>query len=140
MNDLIRRRDAAQATMDRFRDRPLRYGRDDCVRMAAFHLRQLKIRAPLLKAGSYSSERGAMKALKRTGFATLPDAVDAVLGPESRLAAPAMALAGDLLALPAERFGGALMIAVGNGRAFGYFEGRFQVGQPHLFEAAWRPV
>lgn len=141
MNDvastLIRRQQAVQTTVDHFQGQPLVYGRTDCARMVAFMMKRLGLKVSLLKAGAYGSELGAAKALRRTGFASLPEAVDAHGLPRI---APAMAVVGDILALPAERFGGALMIAVGNGRVFGYFEGSFQVGQPHLFEAAWRTV
>ena len=132
-----RRVAAVEATLARFQGRPLTYGRDDCTRMAAFCLRRLGVRAPLLKAGSYSSALGAAKAMKRLGFDTLDQAVDALGLPRI---APAMCLPGDLLALPAEQLGVALMIAVGNGRAFGYFDGRFQVGQPLIYDAAWRSI
>ena len=134
---LIRRQQATQATVDHFQGKPLAYGKDDCARMVAFCLKRLGLKVSLLKAGSYSSELGAAKALKRLGYGSLVEAVDAHGLPRI---APAKAVLGDILALPAERFGGALMIAVGNGRAFGYFDGRFQVGQPLLFEAAWRTI
>ena len=51
-HEMVRRRDAAQATLDRFRDRPLRFGAQDCVRLVAFHLRQLGHRPALAKACS----------------------------------------------------------------------------------------
>ena len=132
-----RRVAAVEATIARFEGRPLKYGRDDCTRMVAFALRRLGVRTPLLKAGSYSSALGAAKAMKRMGFDTLDQAVDAIGLPRI---APAMCLPGDIIALPAEQHGVALMLAVGNGRAFGYFDGRFQVGQPLMFDAAWRSI
>ncbi len=123
--------------MARFVARPLAYGRDDCARMVVFCLKRQGLKVGLLTSGRYASALGAAKALRRTGFATLPDAVDGLGLPRI---APARVLAGDVLSLPAEAFGGALMIAVGNGRAFGYFDGLFQVGEPHLIDAAWRSI
>lgn len=134
---MIKRQQAAQATIDRFSGKPLDYGKDDCARMGAFCLKHLGVKVSLLKAGSYSSELGAARVLKKLGHASLSDAIDSLGLPRI---APAMCLPGDIMALPAERFGGALMVAVGNGRVFGYFDGRFQVGQPLLFEAAWRSI
>lgn len=122
--------------MDRFKDKPLIYGRDDCARMVAFALKRQGLKISLLAGGRYSTPLGAAKALKALGHKTLLDAVDTRL---DRIP-PAACLAGDILALPAESFGGALMLAVGNGRAFGYFEGRFQVGQPLLFVTGWRSI
>lgn len=137
VNAMVRRVDAVQATLARYQDRPLRYGREDCARMTAFCLRKQGVRAPLLKGGTYSSALGAARALKRLQFATLADAVDALGLPRI---APAMCLPGDVLALPAPDDAVALLVAVGNGRAFGYFDGRFQVGQPLEFVTAWRSI
>jgi hypothetical protein len=134
---LIKRVAAVEATIQRFDGRPLQYGRDDCVRMVAFGLRKQGVKVSLLGGGRYSSALGAVKALKRAGYSDLVAAVD---GQGLNQIAPAAALPGDVLALPAEQFGGALFLAVGNGRAFGYFDGRFQVGQPHLFVTAWRSL
>jgi len=134
---MLKRQTAAQATLDRFQGKPLKYGKDDCVRMAAFCLRKLGVKTPLIKAGSYTSEIGAARALRKMGYEDVKAAVDAVGLPRI---APAMALAGDILALPSERFGGALFIALGNGRVLGYFDGQFQVGEPLIFDAAWRSI
>ena len=123
--------------MDRFLGKPLTYGKNDCARMALFCLKRLGVKVSILKAGSYSSEIGAARALKALGAANIAEAVDALGLPRIP---PASALPGDILALPAAAFGGALMIAVGNGRAFGYFDGEFRVGQPLLFVTAWRSI
>lgn len=140
MNPMIRRQQAAQATIDRFQGKPLAYGRDDCVRMAVFCLRKLGVKVSLLKAGSYRSELGAARALKRTGFATLAEAVDAQGLPRI---APAAAVTGDILALPInDRDEVALAIALGNGRALGFSAetGVCCVVQPHAYAAAWRSI
>lgn len=135
---MIRRVAAVEATIARFDGLPLTYGKDDCARMVAFALRKQGARVALLKAGQYSSKLGAAKALKKLGHESIVDALDAAL--PARRIAPAACLPGDIMSLPAEAFGGALFLAIGNGRAFGYFDGRFQVGQPLTWDTAWRSI
>lgn len=131
MHALIRRRDAAQATLDRFNGRALAWGRDDCVRLAAFCARKMGRPVSLAKAGSYSSARGALTALKRAGFDSLEAAVDAQgFVPIS----PAQALPGDLIGLPPVEDGPwlALTVYLGNGRIVGFRDGRCGAMQLHL--------
>lgn len=129
---------AAQATLDQFRGKAFQFGRRDCVRMAAAHLRRLGYRIKLPPVDSYRSERSALKALRARGFADLAAAVEAHgLQPIP----PAAAVAGDLLLIPGEGgFGGALQIALGNGRAAGYHQDAkgVEVLQPVEYVAAWR--
>lgn len=135
---MVRRVAAAQATVDRFKDRPFRWGREDCARMVAFHLRKMGYSLRLAKAGSYTSALGAKRALRALGFADLAAAIDSY-GLER--IPPAAAVAGDILLVPGEdEFGGALHVAVGNGRSLAYHqdvEGAAIV-QPVEFIAAWR--
>lgn len=139
---MIRRMSAVEATIQKYDRRPLVLGRDDCIRMTAFCLRKLGVKTPLLKAGTYSSETGARRALTRMGYKTIPDAIDALGLPRI---APATALPGDVLGLKAE--GGldgdvALAIAVGNGRALGFWAeaGVCTVFQPMEYDLAWRAI
>ena len=108
------------------------------MRLAAFVLRRLGHRPQLGKAGTYRSELGAVRALKRAGYVNLADALDDLGLPRI---APAEALPCDIIMLPGEgSFGGALNIVVGNGRVLGYHQDLpgADVLQPTEFVAAWR--
>jgi hypothetical protein len=138
MNDLVDRTAIANAAMSRFRGAPLEYGKNDCVRMAAFVLRKRGHRVQLGKAGSYKSALGAKRALTRAGHDTIEAAIDAI-GLER--IPPAAALPCDVVLVPGEGpFGGALGVAVGNGRLLGWCEEcpTGEVLQPLQFVAAWR--
>lgn len=118
--ELERRRDAAEATRERFLGRPLVWGRDDCARMAAFTLRRLGKRVTLVKAGAYSTPKAALRALKRAGFDTLEQALDDGFGLQR--VPPAYMLPADIVGLPGEG-GLALTVALGNGNLLGFQEG-----------------
>lgn len=139
ISPLVRRRDAAQACIDRFNGRPLDWGSVDCAKIAGHLLHKLGIKQRILKGATYRSEIGAIKHLRTHGHAKLADAVDAVGLPPIP---PAMAVVGDLLAMPVEGelWDCALVVAVGNGRVLGvYSDGVVRVMQPQvpaLF--AWR--
>lgn len=138
MSEMLRRQRVAQATVDRFRSVPFAYGKNDCARLAAFALRQMGHKPGLAKAGSYSSALGAARALKRLGHDDLPSALDA-LG--LLRIPPIAALPADLIMLPGEgAFGGAIAMAVGNGRVLGYHEDLdgADILQPVEFVGAWR--
>lgn len=128
---------AAQATLDRFKDRELRYGVNDCVRMTAMHIRRLGWSVPLPNCGSYRSAASGLKRLRELGHDNLAGALDALGFPRI---APAAAVVGDVLLLPGDDRIGALAIALGNGRAIGYHEDAAGaiVLQPLAIESAWR--
>jgi len=135
---MIRRQQAAQAAVDRFKGQPWQLGKNDCVRLAAFVLRKMGHKPQLGKAGTYTTGAGALRALNRAGFASLADALDA-LGLER--IAPAAARVADIIMTPGEApLDGALTIAVGNGRVLGFHEdmGVAEVLQPVAFVGAWR--
>jgi hypothetical protein len=135
---LIRKRNAAQATLDSWSKRPLRLGTSDCVRMIASHLRKLSYKVKLPPSGSYRTVASATKALRAAGFASVGDALDS-LGLER--IAPAAAVVGDIMELPAVDSLGGFAIALGNGRAVAYHEevgGGATVIQPLEYVAAWR--
>jgi hypothetical protein len=138
MIEMIRRQQAAQAAVDRFKGQPWELGKNDCVRMAAFVLRKMGHRPQLGKAGSYKTGAGALLALKRAGYDTLADALDG-LGLER--IAPAAARVADIVMIPGEApLDGALTVAVGNGRVLGFHEDAegAEILQPVDFLGAWR--
>lgn len=134
---MLRRVAAAQATVDRFKGRPFRFGTNDCARMVAFHLRQAGRPVRLAKAGSYRSALGAARALRQLGHDSLAAALDAH---DLTRIAPAAAVVGDIVELPGEPPFGALSVAVGNGRVLGYHEDTAgaEILQPTAFVAAWK--
>lgn len=135
---LLRRRDAAQKTLDTWSARPQKLGEADCVRMAAAHLRLLGYQVRLPSAGSYRTVNSAMKALAAAGYDSIAAALDA-LGLER--IAPAATIVGDIILMPAEHELGALVIVMGNGRVAGWHDDHAEgvvVMQPLMFTAAWR--
>lgn len=142
VNPMIRRVAAAQACIDRFSGKPYAPGQRDCIKLAGHALHKLGKRVSLTKGLRYSTEAGGVKTMRKLGFASLLEAVDAALGEETRIP-PAMALPGDIVALPTEGespFGCALTVAVGNGRVVGFKEGFGLVVQPIHYLAAWRVI
>lgn len=135
MLPMIARRDAAQAAVDRFDGQPFAWGKNDCVRLAAFTLRKLGHKPNLARAGTYSSLLGAKRALVRTGFATLEEALDALGLPRIP---PAAAVVGDIVGLPGLDDWTALTVALGNGRVLGFMSGRCGVLAPITPLTAWR--
>ena len=136
---MLTRSAAAQATVDRFHGQAFAWGRFDCARMVAFHLRQLGLKPGLSKGGSYATALSARRALVRAGHDSLEAALDA-LG-LSRIA-PAAALVGDVVALPGDDAMTSLTVALGNGRVLGWHQDSpgCAVLQPVAFETAWRVI
>jgi hypothetical protein len=135
---LVIRREAVEATIQRFNGEAMKWGTVDCARIAAHNLRQLGIKTALMKGQRYATEHAALKALRDQGFSGLAEAVDAML---PRIA-PAMAIQGDLIgmATDGEVWDVALCVAVGNGRVLGIKEGVVMILQPDLNHAiaGWR--
>ncbi|WP_037462623.1 DUF6950 family protein [Sphingobium herbicidovorans] len=119
MTPLERRHAAIEATMARYRDRPFEWGKVDCAKVAAFHLKRLGHKILISKAGSYSSPLGASRALRRLGYATLAEMADGIgLTPIPY----ARMLLGDIAEMPAEAPLGAIGIYAGNGNLFCFHE------------------
>lgn len=135
---MIARAQVAQKCVDRFSERPYTIGTRDCVALAALALKSAGHRVAVLKGARYRSEVGAARLMRRLGYRSLLDAIDA-LGLER--ISPASALPGDILALPSgDRcpFGCALAVSLGNNAALAFFDGRAQAGRPSAFVTAWR--
>lgn len=137
--ELTRRVRLTQATLTHFQGADLVWGKTDCLRMFAFHVRQFGYPVSLAKYGSYSSLKGAIASLRKT-HKTMQ------AGVESYGLLPigyASAMPGDILALPGDGSEWvALAIYVGNGRclAFGDMDDRevCDVMQPFEILGAWR--
>lgn len=135
---LEKRVEAAQATLDKFKEKPFKFGRYDCAQMVAFHLRRIGKPVKVSKAGTYHSLLGAQKALKRLGYDDLLQMADA----HFERIPPASALVGDIVAMPGLEGPGTLTVAMGNGRVLGYHEDAVGavIVQPHEMIAAWRVI
>ena len=119
MTLLERRHAAIEATMARYRDKPFQWGKVDCAKVAAFHLKKLGHKILISKAGAYSSPIGAARALKRLGYSTLAEMADGIgLSPipYSRM------LLGDIAEIEGEGPLGAIGLYAGNGNLFCFHE------------------
>lgn len=135
--EMVRRAAAATATRDQFIDRPFRWGRSDCARLAASHLRRMGYRVQLPPSGSYASARSALTALRARGFATLAEALDAI-GLER---IPwSTAVTGDIVMGASGDVFGALGVKLSNGRLLGFHEhaAGAAILQEVGLDAAWR--
>lgn len=138
---LMKRRMAAiEACQERFLGKTYEPCKRDCLKLVKHALHTVGRRVGLTKGVTYSTEAGAVKALRRLGFKTLIEAVDAS---DLVRIAPAMALPGDVLALQSgeEGFGCALALFLGNGKAMTFVGGvcvQGPLGEPPL--AAWRLI
>jgi hypothetical protein len=134
--EMERRKRAAQATLDHWRDRAFSWEEGNhCARMITSHLRRLGVKVPHGKAGTFKSALAARAALKRVGFRSLAHMADHYL-----LRIPAAAAkTADLVELPSADGLGAMMVALGNGRVLGYIDGfeTPQVLQPNEYGGAW---
>jgi hypothetical protein len=132
--ELIKRTAATDKTVAAYADARFAWGRQDCVRMAALHIRNMGHKVSLVKAGEYRSETGAKRALERMGFET----VEAALDVRFDRIAPASAWVGDIIALPSDGPFPALAIRLPNGRILHSFSSGFTISEPLHFTAAWR--
>lgn len=138
MTPMSRRLRAAQACIDRFAGKAYAPGKRDCLRLVRHALHSARRRVGQGRWPEYSTEAGGLRAMRRRGYSSLVEAMDAT-GLER--IPPAAALPGDIIALPSEEgcpFGCALTVAVGNGRVIGFFQGVAEVGEPKAYVAAWR--
>lgn len=115
--DPVRRQEATQATLDRFKGKTFswREGRH-CVRLAHAHLRQMGRRPPTLPR--IRSLLAAKRALAERGWSGTGDMLDALL-PQIP---PAMMQLGDIATVEGEAGMDAVFICAGPRRLFGWRE------------------
>ncbi len=142
VHPLVRRRDAAQAVVDRLSGRNLVWGRFDCGRsIVAPVLKAMGHHCPLARFGEYRNEFGARRALARNGFASMEDFLDQV--PLLRIGHASL-LPADFIGLQAEGDWLGIGVHLGNGRAFTFSPDPVSgvpighVVQPLKIAAAWR--
>ena len=117
MNEIQRRVKATQATEQRFRDRPFDWSKNaTCIHLARYHAAQMGHKLPIVPR--FRSALGAKKALKATGFDTLPELLDSMF---ERIA-PAFMRVGDVLALPGDDGWHALVIKGDKTKFLGWHE------------------
>ncbi|WP_311267445.1 DUF6950 family protein [Sphingobium sp. WCS2017Hpa-17] len=131
MIDLEARRVATEATLAKYRQRPLDFATADCARMVRYHLLQLGHKPP--KMPSYRSATGARRAYVSVGG--LAAAFDAILPriPHARM------LLGDIAVLDGDGGMDAAVICVGH-KVFGWHEDSDVPVNlvPLQIKAAWR--
>ena len=121
MNDLLRRQRIVGACANLHLGRPFKWGVRECVRLARLAMIEGGHGCPLLKGKKYTTALGAARVMKRSGFESLVQAMDAT--GLARIA-PARALPGDIVALPTDApgpWGCALSVAMGNGAFLAYW-------------------
>lgn len=119
MTPLERRHAAIKATLAQFRDRPFAWGKVDCAKVAAFHLKQFGHKIAISKAGRYSSALTASRALKRLGYATLAEMADGIGLVQI---APARMLLGDIAEIEGDSPIGTVGIYASSGNVFCFHE------------------
>lgn len=112
-----RRERAATACRLRFQGKSYKPGTRDCPLLALHALRKVGVPVPWAKGLKWKTEGDGLRALKALGFKDLIEAVDSLGLPRI---APAMALAGDLVALPTSHKLGALAVSMGNGNLLAF--------------------
>lgn len=140
-----RRQAAAEACRDRFVGKTYdpRANRD-CIKLAGHSAHKLGKRVSLTKGIRYSSEASGLRVMRKLGFKSLIEAVDAAF--PGRQIPAAMARPGDIIALKtddANAFGCALTVAFDNGRVIGFVNGVgaiCRVDDPTAYLAAWRVI
>lgn len=139
MTEIERRVAAVEATRAHFAGRPFQWGKVDCAKVVAWHLRKMGHPSiGIAKAGTYRTALSAKRAMKRWGVGSLSEALD-----KAGLAqiAPAAALPGDIVRLPGTDTFDALAIVAGNGAVLAFHEDSDTMEVVRLIaqpEVAWR--
>lgn len=109
-----RRMRAAEACRLRFQGKSYKPGARDCPLLALHALRKVGV-LPWARGLKWRDEADGLRVLKSLGFRSLIEAVDSLGLPRIP---PAMALAGDLVALPTTHVSAAVSMGNGNLLAF----------------------
>jgi|GEM_PF-6935660 len=135
--ELIRRHEACVFVLAKYRRRSCDFVRADCVRLSRTLLVKRGHRG-LAQLPRYRSLGGARRALRRAGYGSLAEMIDAVL--PGRAIAPAMMLPGDLALVDGEFFGQALLAYLGDGAFLGWMQGEAEAAviEAHAIRRAWR--
>lgn len=135
--ELERRVAAAQATLDTFRTRPFKLGKNDCLSLALYHLERGGV-GVRLGVRPYKTVAQAKAELKRLRAAHVGELFDAHFERIPYLSV----IVGDLVAMKGLKGMGGLSVALGNGRVVGYHEAiadnTADVLQPIETLGAWR--
>lgn len=117
MTPIEKRHRATSLTVQRYLNRPFKWGSCDCGKIAAFHARKFKWKVP--KTGTYRSAVGAAKYLRSLDVETLPDLLDKI--GFARIP-PAFANMGDFVSFQCDDPIGGVGIMVGNGNMMAFHE------------------
>jgi hypothetical protein len=119
MTPLERRHAAIEATMARYRGRAFEWGKVDCAKVVAFHLKAMGHKIAISKAGKYCNALGASRAIRRMGYKTLAEMADGI----GLVQIPhAYMILGDIAEVEGDTAIGALSIYAGNGNVFCFHE------------------
>jgi hypothetical protein len=131
--NLLERMQATQKTVDAFKGKPFVDWRRDCIKLMGAHAKHMghPVRLP-----KYNSAKTAAAAMKKLGFRTLADAMDANF---TRIS-PDKVLLSDIVEMPGSNGYSSLAVAVGGGRAIGFHEelATADIIHPVLISGAWR--
>lgn len=138
IDDRLRRPAAAEACFKRFYGKAYDPGKRDCVKLATHALIKMGHGSGVMKGLAYATEAQGYKLLRKAGFKTLIEAMDAK---GLVRIAPAMAMQGDIIALDAGEdnpFGAALTVAMADRVVLGFSGGVCATWRPLSYLAAWR--
>lgn len=137
MKHAIERRDATQATLDKWLNKPFEWGKSDCARMGIDHLRNMGHKPKTSKARSWKTAVSAKAAIKRAGFNDLIEAIDDM--GHLRIAG-AYAIAGDIAIIEADNPLGCLCVCIGPNQWLALHEAAqgFTIIKIKKFKAVWR--
>lgn len=119
--ELLRRKDATEATLARYRGKAFDWSKGvTCVHLARCQLRKMGHTPPAMPR--FRSAFAARQAMAERGWSTVAEMLDSVLGEAARIA-PARMLLGDLAVAPSDEGGmGSIMVCAGRSKLMGWRE------------------